>query len=165
MGEPKYYRMAQEKHDKGARFTGQNEYPLTSSGYEDVEKILEGRRPNNCFARSESVYMRDDRDFAKLGIPYEKGFIHEVDPLGKLEKRDLAWIGVLQGRYPKTKRYVADPCQEITDSEIADMYWSGKATENPVWEWIARDAVVVHVDELATNVRPPSPFLDVFRNE
>lgn len=37
--------------------------------------------------------MREDCDFSRMGLSYSEGYVHQVEPTGPVEQRDVTWIG------------------------------------------------------------------------
>lgn len=162
MSEQRFYRMENTKRSVGYTFLRQGDPPLQAK-WPEVEAILERRRPPACISRSEAVYVCEDRDFRHVGLPYHRGYVHEVEPLLPIEKRDAAWIGALQKRhltpaqqqdaqanperYPRTN-------SDLTDEDIADRYWNGDASEKPRFEVVTKSAQVVSVDEQLSPLGP-----------
>jgi hypothetical protein len=155
-----YYRISEKKYAKGDIVKGQGKRPLENKEAL-IEEILEQRRPADCPDRGDSVYMREEREFSTVGVCYDEGYVHKVEPVGKVDQRDLAWIGVLQLRHHKDERLRKTRYPELSDSQIADRYWSGEESEKPLWEWVAKNAKVVAVDSDLSGVRPDSPLLDI----
>jgi hypothetical protein len=159
MSNKTYYRIAKRKYAKGEIIKGREKRPL-----EDkeplVEEILEQRRPVDCPDRGDSVYMREEREFSTVGVTYDEGYVHEVEPIGKVDKRDLTWIGAIQRRHYKNALLRNNEYPTFSDTEIADKYWSGEASDKPLWEWVVKEAKVIDVDNDLSRVRPNSPFLD-----
>jgi hypothetical protein len=156
-----YYHIAKNKHTNGHVFKGSGKRPLQDR-CPDVEDILERRRPKGKDGRGNSVYLREHKEFSKVGVTYGEGYIHTVDLSGDVERRDLVWTGILQTRYIKDKRFRNDLRQDLTDDQVADKWWAGDASETPDWEWVAREATVVDVEEHPTTVKPNSPLLNIF---
>jgi len=50
---------------------------------------------------------------------------------------------------------------KLSDTQVADKYWRGEASDKPRWEWVAREAKVIEVDKDLSRVRPNSPLLDI----
>lgn len=94
-----YYRVTENKHAKDEIMKGRGERPLE----DNIELILDQRRPSDCPDRGDSIYMRQDRDFSPVGVPYDKDYVHQVEPIGKVDQRDLTWIRVLQLRPPQRR--------------------------------------------------------------
>jgi hypothetical protein len=137
--------------------------PPLSQDYAVVEKILESRRPPACLSRSESVNMREDRNFSLMGIDtIDAGYVHQIEPLGPVEARDVEWIGALQRRYPKRGLNLTDKYPSVSDDELADRYWRGELSASPSIEIAAKEAKVVSVEEQLSPVRP-SPWADVLK--
>ena len=105
--------------------------------------------------------MREEREFSTVGVPYDESYVHKVEPIGKVYKRDLAWIGVIQRRHHRNERLRKNDYPKLSDAQVVDKYWSGEASEKPRWEWVAREAKVIDMDKDLSPVRPNSPLLDV----
>jgi hypothetical protein len=148
-----YYRISKRKYAKGDIIRGRGKRPLEDKE-PFVEKILEQRRPVDCPDRGDSVYMREEREFSTVGVTYNEGYVHEVEPIGRVDKRDLAWIGVIQRRHHKNELLRKNEYPTLSDTEIANKYWSGEASDNPLWEWVAKQAKVIDVDNELWRVRP-----------
>jgi hypothetical protein len=159
MSSKTYYRIAERKYAKDEIIRGRGKSPLEAKE-PLVEEILEQRRPADCPDRGDSVYMREEREFSTVGVTYDEGYVHEVEPIGEVDKRDLAWIGVIQRRHHKNELLRKNEYPTLSDTEIADKYWSGEASDKPLWEWVATEAKVIDVDNDLSRVRPNSPLLD-----
>jgi hypothetical protein len=152
---PQYYRIAERKYAKGHVCRGVGKSPLQDR-FPAVEKILEARRPKDKCSRADSVYLNDNKDFSKVGVTYQQGYIHTVEPKGENDRRDMVWTGILQKRYIKDDRFRKDVRPDLTDDQVADKWWSGEGSETPEWEWVTKEATVVDVDDSPTPVRPRS---------
>jgi hypothetical protein len=153
-----YYRMAEKQYAKDDIMKGQGKRPLEDTE-PLIEDILEDQRPADCPDRGDSIYMREERVFSTVGVPYDEGYVHEVAPIGKVHKRDLAWIGVLQLRHHRNDRLRRDQYPQLSDAHVGKKYWSGEASDKPSWEWVAKEAKVVEADNELTRVRPGSSLL------
>jgi hypothetical protein len=153
-----YYRIAEKKNAIGDLMKGRGVRPLANTESQ-VEEILEARRPPDCPDRGDSIYMREEREFSTVGVTFDEGYVHKVEPLGKVDKRDLAWIGIIQRRHHKNDLLRKDVLVGLSDSDIADRYWRGEASSKPLWEWVAKEAKVIDVDDDLSRVRPKSPLL------
>jgi hypothetical protein len=157
-----FYRMAQEKRDVGFSFKG------TGSKYlgEDIETLLEENRPADRLSRSEATFVSASQDVSKMGLPYREGYLHVVEPVGKFEQRDTAWLGELQKRRPVNQTHASlikdARLGHLSDEEIAEKYNTGEPTAKPEWEYLTSEAIVLKVDEKPRPVRPNSPFLNAF---
>jgi hypothetical protein len=158
-----YYRIAGKRYAKGDIMKGRGKRPLEDAE-PLVEDILEKQRPADCPDRGDSVYMREEREFSTVGVTFNEGYVHTVEPVGKVDKRDLAWIGVIQRRHHRNERLRKELCPELSDPQVADRYWSGEASNKPLWEWVAKEAKVVDVDSDLSRVRAKS-VLDVFNGK
>lgn len=141
--------------------TGRGKRPLADTE-PLIEDILAGRRPHHCADRGDSIYMREEREFSTVGVTFDNGYVHTVEPIGKVDKRDLAWIGVLQRRHHKNERVRKNVHPALSDDDVADRYWNGEASDRPLWEWVTEKATVIDVDDELSRVRPESPLLDAF---
>jgi hypothetical protein len=159
--EKPFYRISNDKYPKGYVFRGSGKRPLQDR-FPEVEDILEGRRPKDKDDRGNSVYLREDKDFSKVGVTYGEGYIHTVDPVGRVERRDLVWTGILQKRYIQDERFRKDLRPDLSDDQVADKWWAGEGSETPDWEWVAPQATVVDVEADPITVKPNSPLLNIF---
>jgi hypothetical protein len=156
-----YFRIAEKKYAKGDIMKGRGKRPLADEE-PLVETILDSRRPPECPDRGDCVYMRVEREFGRVGVTFDKGYVHKIEPIGKIDKRDLTWIGVLQSRHHKNERLRKNEYSSLTDNDIADKYWSGEGSDKASWEWVAKEAKVLDVDSDLSRVRRESPLLDIF---
>lgn len=147
-----YYRIEKEMLPVGFTITRNGPSPLVDS-YPDVESILEKNRPANRLCRSESVYMRIDRDFRRMGLTFECGFVHQLKPVKPVELRDVYWLGVLQRRQKADAR-LPDQHGQLSDDEVAERYWNVEQPESSSIEYATRAAQVVHVENEKSLVRP-----------
>lgn len=104
-----YYHMSSTKLPIGKVLIGQGR-PLVDPSIEDV---FEKQRPKNSPSRLNSVYMTDDRDFKRRGIRADDGYVHQVEAIGPVEKRDNKWVGELELRLTAATN---PPCCE--DSKV-----------------------------------------------
>lgn len=149
-----YNRIEENQRELGTIITRRGPPPL-GKDYSTVEQILERRRPKRCLPRSQSVNMRDDRDFSMMGIDtFDRGYVHQLEPLSKVEERDVEWIGALQVRYSRSELKLTDKYKCITDDQLADRYWNGTLSESPSVEYATEEARVVSVEEDLSPVRP-----------
>ena len=129
--------------------------------FPETEEIIERNRPSSVPDRGNCVYMRLDPDFSQTGVSFDKGFLHDVEPLSTTHKRDTYWIGVLQKRYFRDPRFQKDIEPTLSDDEVANNYWSGEAGPNPIWEWVTEAAKVIDVAADTVVVRPNANFLNL----
>jgi len=155
-----FYHIAKEKFEIGHRFERHGMRPLQEL-CPHVEDILERNRPHSMLERGSIVYLKKDKDFSQVGVWFDEGFIHTVNPVDDPVSRDLTWTGVLQGRYPRDEHIKIRPGCNLTDDQVAEQWWKGAASEAPNWEWITNAAIVTHVEEDPVKVRPNSPLLDL----
>lgn len=160
MAKTEFYRIAERKYAKGHVFRGIGKSPLQDR-FPEVETILERRRPKCKCSRADSVYLKDDKDFGRVGVTFREGYIHTVEPNRVNDRRDLGWTGVLQKRYFPEPRFGKMLLPDLTDDQVADKWWAGEASNAPVWEWVTEEAIVVDVDDNPTFVRLESSLLDL----
>lgn len=158
----KYYRIASKAHPVGHVFKGHGVLPLAA--YTEVEDALGRNKPTASPSRDDCTYMRPDKDFSAVGVDYDDGCVHEVEPVGPVEQRDIYWIGVLVKRHSKSPQMRADLEPALTDDEVAERYWNGSASKNPTWEWVAKEATVISVDPTLVPVRPNAPMYKAFND-
>lgn len=135
-----YFHISQDKLAVGTELRSKGVPHLADA----IEDVLESLRPEDKLSRSAAVYLLDHADFSKSGVPYEKGYVHLVEPVGAVQKHDAVWIGRIQRR----KRFekfakTALPPRDLPDAQLASNYWSGEATPHPEWEYLAASARVV----------------------
>lgn len=116
---------------------------------EQIEQALESFRPSDCLSRLDSVFSREVPDFTMLGL--DGGYIYRVEPRGVSRRHDARWIGLLQQAELKTKyasaypNSIAKSWPDWTDDFVARAcsgYWSGAASEQPLWEILSPEAEV-----------------------
>lgn len=106
-----------------------------------IENALSAAKPATAPSRSASVFMLENLDFSRCGLA-TSGYIYRVEPLEKVNRFDLSWIGdmqkaLLKKKYPPQgsgllKDY-PDWSITLVDFGCAS-YWSGLASNDPVWE-------------------------------
>lgn len=133
----------------------QERHPVT-------EDILGERRPTEEVDRGNSVYLRQNRDFSTVGVTYYQGYLHIVEPIGTIRRRDLVWTGILQERHARDMRFRKDRCPHLTDVEIADLWWAGEGSDQPDWEFLVEEASIMEVESTPVVVKPRSPLLNIF---
>ena len=116
--------------------------PLNST----IEELLDRHRPNSSIPRSEAVYLSETVEASRHGLPYDEGYVHLVEPIGEVQRRDNYWIGQLQLRYHPNSRLARlkdKTLDHLSDEEIVIRYFAGEASPNPNWEIVARSAKVM----------------------
>ena len=154
-----FKRIAREPFEVGDVINGSGTKPLQSR-FPEIEEVLERNRPHSVPDRGNCVFMRDDADFSQTGVSFDKGYVHDVEPIGSVRKRDTYWIGVLQKRHFKDARFQKNIEPILSDDEVAQNYWGCKAGPNPIWEWVAESAKVISVAADPVLVRPNAIFLN-----
>ena len=123
-----------------------------------VEEILSNVRPNNCIGRESSIFMSASRDACKKGLIFDEGYLHVVEPIGRVEKRDINWIKELQLRHHRNSIFhkKVDPAlKNISDEEIANRYWQGISSAVAEWEYVSAAARVIElVSESPITIHP-----------
>ena len=107
----------------------------------ELEKVVEQHRPADRISRFESVFMVDDPELIDAAGGYED-HIYIVEPIGPIEKSDLAWY---------TEASTFDPEHE-SGKEQARLcclnYWNTiqyPEEENSLWEYRARSARIIGI--------------------
>jgi hypothetical protein len=149
----KYYRMSQKKLELGKPVQGTGALHLGA----ELEKLLEQQRPDECISRTDCVFFSDNEDPKKHGLPYDYGYLHVIEPVGPVQKRDNYWLGQLQTRHHPTLSWRQDlSIADLTDKKLADKYWKGEPSNKPNWEMVARSATVMeYASEEPVQVRKP----------
>lgn len=135
----RFYHGSSIKLKAGTILSGRGEDYEKKWGNNIEYKILEDNRPDNFLSHKESVFMTDNiEDIDNAGGATD--FLFTVKPLGPVEKHDMAWqseilLAIQSGANLK----------EIKG--MANKYWEGVATENPVWEYLTRKAKIIKVEE------------------
>ncbi|WP_047454636.1 hypothetical protein [Rhizobium rhizogenes] len=154
-----YNRMAKQPEPKGFIFGATGVFPLKADSPE-VEKCLERNRPTRCLRRDSCVYMREDRDFSRMGLSYSEGYVHQVEPTGPVEQRDVTWIGYLQlllncnATIQKVSEEQRMSRHGFTNDELAQRYWEGAVSPEPNFEHVTSQAKVVEIDNFLSPVKP-----------
>jgi len=155
----KYYRIAMQQMPIGYIFGPTGIFPLGTEARE-LEECLERNRPACCLQRDGCVYMREDRDFSRMGLSYAEGYVHVVEPIGPVQQRDVTWIGHLQLLLnPSADIRALSEAQRmrrhgLTNDELAQKYWQGSGSPAPHWEHVTSSAKVVEVDSFQSLTKP-----------
>ena len=103
-------------------------------------RILEDVRPADALAHRDAVFAcSDPQDCDNAGAHCE--WLFGIEPHGAVERHDLAWASDID-------RLVSDgwPPGDPAIVELARRYWTGEASEDPVWEHLCTSAVIVSVE-------------------
>jgi hypothetical protein len=155
----KYNRIEKQQKPIGHIFGPTGVFPLGAETPE-VEECLERNRPAHCLRRDNCVYMREDRDFSRMGLSYAEGYVHQINPIGPVEQRDVTWIGYLQlllNRNPRIRAVSEEQRMArhgLTNDELAQRYWQGMVSSTPNLEQVTSQAEVVEVDSFLSSVKP-----------
>jgi hypothetical protein len=117
------------------------------------------------------MFFAETPEFANLGVQYDVGYIHFIEPVGDVQRHDQAWLGELQLRHHKNKEMVRrmdaanrtrrKEFEGMTDRVLCENYFSGALSENPSIEVVAKGATVTgYYSEEPVRVRP-SGLLDM----
>jgi len=112
----------------------------TDEMVQQTERIVERYRPRNCIPRFQAVFMVANPDEIVSAGGYED-FIYQVEPVGKIERSDLAW-------YSQVGLYFWDDENDPEARQYAKAYWAGTPFKNPansLWEYRARSAKILRV--------------------
>lgn len=105
-----------------------------------VGRILEDLRPTDSLAHCEAVFMCDDpQDCDNAGAHCE--WLFAVEPAGLVQRHDMHWATEID-------RLVSNglPINDPKIVELAQRYWSGQGSQHPVWEYLARTAIIRSVE-------------------
>jgi hypothetical protein len=126
-----------------------NNTPLKPGGVRqvgaEVKKILDARKLSTSIPLSDAIYLSESDDGSKHGLPHGLYYVHYVEPVGPVERRDNGWIGELQARHSRfesTQKLRLPELKDLSDDEVADRYWRGDASPRKNWEFVTRQAVV-----------------------
>lgn len=106
-----------------------------------TEETMELVRPKDAISRYDSVYMVDNPDDIDNVGGYID-YIYIVEPIGKLERNDIAWY---------TEISIYGPYNEDMNNEIkqwAMNYWNGVQHPNGIWEYRALKVKIIEVFEV-----------------
>ncbi len=84
----------------------------------NTERILESHRPAQCLPRAKSVFMVTDPEEIDFAGGYTD-FVYQVEPVGKVEKNDMAW-------YSSLATVIWDDVNDPEAIRLAEGYWSGQ---------------------------------------
>lgn len=151
-----YFRMSETQRKAGKTFLPTGKLYLG----EKIEGLLEQYRPEHKLSRTRAVFMADCKQFSLTGIDFAEGYIHEVVALGPVSKHDEVWLGRMQLREIYLKRKLS-LSSFLSHEQLAGNYWSGEASEKPVWEYLAASARVIVDGEgpVATGWKDPTKLL------
>jgi hypothetical protein len=143
------YHMSRCIHRVGTVLNG-NGLPKVEN---DIEDALGRHRPQDCLDRLQAVYAVAIPDFHQLGL--ESGYIYRVDVGDHYQRHDACWIGKLREAHLKRKYSqfsettiegkLAKTWPDWTDDFVSDCcikYWTGVASEEPLWELLSREAEI-----------------------
>jgi tRNA uridine 5-carbamoylmethylation protein Kti12 len=82
---------------------------------EFLEKLMEKYRPSDKLSRYDSVFLVDDMDLLD-DAGASTDFIYTVEPIGNIEKSDLAWYTEVQ---------IVDEDDTELIKEYVENYWNG----------------------------------------
>lgn len=141
----RFYHGSGKKLKEGDVLTGRGDDYEASWSSTDFYEILERERPEEMTAHKEAVFMvghPDDVDLAGGSTEW----CAEMIPEGVVSRHDLNWSSEISLLLSEGK---AKDSQEVR--EAAEKYWRGEPHPNEqVWEYLARSAKVVRVEEWET---------------
>lgn len=107
-------------------------------GQELFYQVLERHRPSHMLAHHQSVFMCDNaQDVDNAGGATE--WLFTVQPLGIVEKHDMAWMSHIN--------IALEENDEVKAREYALNYWYGVESEEPVWEYLTTEALIMQVEQ------------------
>ena len=136
-----FYHGSSDKLPVGTILKGRGDEYSAEWGNSGFYKILEYYRPSNMLAHSEAVFMTDnddDLDSAGGGTDW----VFTLRPLGRVERHDMNWGSEIS--------MILDETNDLDDyrfEEMANNYWSGKPSYDPLWEYLTPSASIIAVEE------------------
>lgn len=125
-----------------------------SERYPGIERILDQYRPDECLSRRDCVYSLASEKDSRAGIQVQIQYVHKLELIGPIERRDMIWIGALQAKHPNTYNSESETrimqrlasrnqYATLSDEELARRYWTGAPSAEPAFEFVARSAQVL----------------------
>ena len=105
----------------------------------DFYSILEKYRPHHMLSHKDSVFMcdnPDDIDNAGGGTEW----LFTVKPHSHIEKHDLFWCSEIS-------LHSSNGANDEKLKCLAEKYWNGTASDNPVWEYLTSFAEIIFIEE------------------
>jgi hypothetical protein len=142
-----FYHMSAKSFAVGDTLTGNGKDKIDPR----IEVELEAYKPPEALSRRNAIFARPVTDFSRCGIVND-GYIYRVALEGAPQQYDLSWIGPMQmallkqkylATYSRAKSY-PDWTAELIE-KCCRGYWSGDASDAPVWECLAPALTVVAV--------------------
>jgi hypothetical protein len=155
-----YYRMMKMRHPVGSKLEPKGGPHIDP----EVEAILARYRRDGQIDRAHAIYFAETPEFSSLGISYDVGFIHIVEPVGETQRRDQSWLRELQLRHHKNPDFINRLSSAVkagrkefdgmSDQVVCENYFTGVLSSKPVIEVVANEATVVgHHSETPVRVR------------
>jgi hypothetical protein len=108
-------------------------------GETDFYFVLEKYRPQHLLPHKESVFMCDNpQDIDNTGGGTD--WLFTVLPDEYIQKHDQSWCSEISLLIDN------DENQELIE-QYAFNYWNGISSENPVWEYLTKQAKIIVVEE------------------
>lgn len=105
----------------------------------DFYSILETYRPHHMLAHHESVFMCDNSmDIDNAGGGTE--WLFTVKPDNRIEKHDLHWCSEISIA-------LSNGDGEEVLAKLAEYYWNGTPSNEPVWEYLTYEAKIINIEE------------------
>ena len=123
----------------GAILTGRGHDYVKEWANADFYRILDMYRPVNAIAHHDGVFMCDnDDDLDSAGGSTE--WVLQVEPIGPIERHDMNWSSAISCG-------VSENMSNHDLAMLAQNYWKGIATCDPLWEYLASHARVLHCEK------------------
>jgi len=138
----KVYHGSTKKFDVGFVLTPQGYGYAFMDSEKEIEDIFERLRPKNKLSRKNCVYLVSNIDEVDNAGGYTD-YIYEVDPIGVVQKSDLAW-------YTNVAIIISDKYKEEDIIESVNNYWQGvqyKNKEHSLFEYRCMKAKIVDIVE------------------
>lgn len=133
-----YYHGSYDLLDDGTILKSPEKSYTKSEDNTFLEKIMEKYRPEDKISRYNAIFLSDNIDSIDAAGG-STDYVYSVEPIGKIEKSDLAWYTEIQ---------MTD--DENLQKEYAENYWNGVPFyEKDVrcWEYRVEAAIIVELVE------------------
>ena len=129
-----------DKHwEPGSILSGRGEAYEKDWSHQDFYRVLEKYRPSDMLSHRDSVFMWvDDNDLDMYG---GGEWVLELEPLGTVERHDMNWSGAIIEAIDNGE-------DEETIAQLAENYWDGIPTDDPLWEYLTPKARVIRSESL-----------------
>lgn len=136
---PLYYHGSYEYMPKGTILRGRDDAYESDWSKTSFYAVLERHRPPEMLSHREAVFMcdnSDDLDSAGGGTEW----VFTLRAGARVERHDLNWGSAISCA-------IDEDADEETLRGLADSYWKGRPSADPLWEYLTPEAEIVSVEE------------------